>query len=373
MRGRRPDELSIHGPDKAELARIAHCDSLPWFQVRRARIVLGIGAGRRREVLASELDCDESTVWRTCQRYQRLGLQGLLADQRRGHSGRDLQITPVQRAQIVERACLEPVAKGLHITHGSSDDRARQAVDDGIVAGISARTVRNILNDVDLQPHRTRYWKTARLDARFKERAEQVLWCYGNAARLAEQGIWIVCVDEIPNFQVLERSPIRRAIPGSIEQQEFDYTRHGTVNMLVFLVVHTGLMELVFLKENDHEHYIPELELFRKQHQELKEVFLIQDGGSSHIAGETQTYYAKNKGWWKPRHTPANASWLNQAEILIHAFKHYYLKRASWRSQEEVKTHVLASWPEYNHRYAHPFEWTWTNQKMRQWFAKHAG
>jgi hypothetical protein len=63
---------------------------------------------------------------------------------------------------------------------------------------------------------------------------------------------------------------------------------------------------------------------------------------------------------------------LNQAEILIHAFKHYYLKRASWKSQEEFKTHVLASWPEYNHRYAHPFEWTWTNQKMRQWFAKHA-
>jgi hypothetical protein len=116
---------------------------------------------------------------------------------------------------------------------------------------------------------------------------------------------------------------------------------------------------------------IPELELFRKQHQELREVFLIQDGGSSHIAGETQSYFAHSKGWWKPRYTPANASWLNQAEILIHAFKHYYLKRASWQSQGAFKTHVLASWPEYNHRYAHPFEWTWTNQKMRQWFAKH--
>jgi transposase len=371
MRGRRPDELSILDSDRRELTRIAHGDTVPWFQVRRARIVLGIAAGRRRESLASELDCDESTIWRTCQRYHRLGLKGLVVDQRRGHSGRDLQITPVQRAQIVELACLEPVARGLHITHWSSDDLARQAVSDGIVAGISARTVRNILNDVDLQPHRTRYWKTPRLDARFKERAEQVLWCYGNAARLAEQGIWIVCIDEIPNFQVLERNPIRRAIPGSIEQQEFDYTRHGTVNMLVFLVVHTGLMELVFLKQNDHEHYVPELELFRQQHQELKEMFLIQDGGSSHIAGETQNYFAKHKGWWKPRYTPANASWLNQAEILIHAFKHYYLKRASWRSQEELKTHVLASWPEYNHRYAHPFEWTWTNQKMRQWFAKH--
>jgi len=372
MRGRRPDTVTIQGRDKAELERIAHSDHLPWLRVRRARIVLGMAAGRRREVLASELDCDQSTIWRTCQRYQRSGLDSLLTDQRSGHSGRDVQFTPVQRAQIVELACLEPVAKGLHITHWSSADLAWQAVADGIVAGISPRTVRYILNDVDLQPHRTRYWKTPRLDARFKERAAQVLWCYGNAARLAEKGVWIVCVDEIPTFQVLEREPLRRAIAGSIEQQEFDYTRHGTVNMLVFLVVHTGLMELVFLKANDQEHYVPELELFRRQHQELEEVFLIQDGGPSHVGGRTRNYFAKNKDWWKPRYTPANASWLNQAEILIHAFKHYYLKRASWKSQEEFKTHVSASWPEYNHRYAHPFEWTWTNQRMRRWFAKHA-
>src|SRR5271166_1905645 len=122
------------------------------------------------------------------------------------------------------------------------------------------RSVRSLSN-VDLQPHRTRSWKTPRLDARFQKRAEQVLWCYGNAARLAEQGIWVVCVDEIPTFQILERDPIRRAIPGSIEQQQFDYTRHGTVNMLVFLVVHTGLMKLIFRTKNDHEHYLPELEL----------------------------------------------------------------------------------------------------------------
>jgi hypothetical protein len=142
------------------------------------------------------------------------------------------------------------------------------------------------------------------------------------------------------------------------------------VNMLVFLIVHTGLMNLVFLTKNDHEHYLPELELFHRQHKELNGVFLIQDGGASHIAASTQSYFAKSRGWWKPRYTPANASWLNQAEILIHAFKHYYLKRASWKSREEFETHVLASWPEYNHRYAHPIEWTWTNQKMRRWFAK---
>ena len=372
MRGRLPERLRLPAAEEARLLKTAHSDSLPWLEVRRAKIVLAIAGGQRRRLLAAELGCDEATIWRTCERYREAGLEGLLADHRQGHSGRVQQISPVHQAQLVELACLEPIAKGLHITHWSSQDLARQAVADGIVPSISSATVRRILHDVDLQPHRTRYWKTARLDARFKERAEQVLWCYGNASRLAEQGVWVVCVDEIPTFQVLEREPIRRAIPGSIEQQEFAYTRHGTVNMLVFLMVHTGLMELVFLSANDHEHYVPELELFRKQHQGLREVFLIQDGGPSHVAGDTRRYFAKHRGWWKPRYTPANASWLNQAEILIHAFKHYYLKRASWKSQEEFKTHVMASWPEYNHRYAHPFAWMWTNQKMRQWFAKHA-
>jgi hypothetical protein len=136
---------------------------------------------------------------------------------------------PLQRAQIVQLACLEPVAKGLHITHGSSQDLARQAITEGIVPAMSAATIRRILHDVALQPHRTRYWKTARWDGEFKHRAEQVLWCDSNAHRLAQQGLWNVCVDEIPNHQVLERRPIRRAVPGSIEQQEFEYTRHGTV------------------------------------------------------------------------------------------------------------------------------------------------
>src|SRR5262249_18343167 len=153
------------------------------------------------------------------------------------------RVPPLQRPHIVALACLEPIAEGLHTTHWTPLDLARQAVADGIIDAVSPRTVQRILHDVDLQPHRTRYWRTARLDSQFKERAEQVLWCYANAQRLARQGIWTVAVDEKPNLQVLEHSPIRRAIPGSIEQQEFEYTRHGTVNLLLFLIGHTGRME----------------------------------------------------------------------------------------------------------------------------------
>ena len=170
-----------------------------------------------------------------------------------------------------------------------------------------------------------------------------MLWCYANAEYLAREGLWTVAVDEVPNFQVLERDPIRRAVPGSIEQQEFEYTRHGTVNLLFFLIVHTGRMEVAAEDIKDAEHYIGELRAFRRRHRGLKGVFLVQDGDPSHTAGDTEGYWAGCRGWWRPRFTPAHASWLNQAEMLIGAFGGRYLKRGSWVTRKRLVEHALAS------------------------------
>ena len=259
-------------------------------------------------------------------------------------------------------ACLEPIAKGLHITHWTSKDLARQAVKDGIIPSLSDRTVRMIFNEVDLQPHRTRYWRTARVDPEFKRRAEKVLWCYANAEGLAKRGYWMVCVDEKPNCQVLERRPIRRSIPGSIEQQEFEYTRHGTVNILAFLIVHSGRMEASCIESKNAKTYIKELKKFRLRHRHLRGIYLIHDGDPSHTAAATEDYLASCDGWWHRRFTPVHASWLDQAEILLNVFSDRYLKRTSWRSRGELIEHVQDAWPEYNRLYAHPFEWTWTNR-----------
>src|SRR4051794_16655139 len=146
MRGRKPDRLSVLADDLEQLQKTAHSDVLPWYQVRRSRIVLALAAGERKCDVAAHLDCGAATVWRTCERYRLRGLAGLLTDGREGRSGRLEQITPVQRAQIVELACLEPIAKGLHITHWSSADLAREAVADGIVGAISPATVRRLLH-----------------------------------------------------------------------------------------------------------------------------------------------------------------------------------------------------------------------------------
>jgi len=126
----------------------------------------------------------------------------------------------------------------------------------------------------------------------FKERAEKILWCYANAERLARRGFWVVCADEKPNFQVLERHPIRHSIPGSIAQCEFDYTRHGTVNILFFLIVHSGQMEAACFDAKSAEHYVQELRAFRHRHRHLRGVYLIHDNDPTHTAAKTRDYLA---------------------------------------------------------------------------------
>ena len=160
--------------------------------------------------------CDEATVWQACERYRQGGFASLFADGRQGNSAARSRFPPCNGRQSSTRLSGAD-HQGLHITHWSSQDLARQAVDDEDRPCDRAGDGSPHFANVDLQPHRTRYWKTARLDARFKERAEQVPWCYGNADDLPSRACWVVCVDEIPTFQVFdvtqfaERSKVDRA------------------------------------------------------------------------------------------------------------------------------------------------------------------
>ncbi|MBV8317380.1 MAG: hypothetical protein JOZ53_20770 [Planctomycetaceae bacterium] len=147
------------------------------------------------------------------------------------------------------------------------------------------------MHDVDLQPHRTRDWRTARLDPPFKQRAEKVSWCYANADRLARRRYWVVCVDEMPNHQVLVRvrAPRHRQPP-------------------VVLFFHSGRMRAVCVEAKDAAHYTAELKGFRRRHRYLRGVYLIQDGDPSHTAGATRDNFRSRRGWWRPRFTPAHVS-----------------------------------------------------------------
>ncbi len=91
MRGRRPRPLEIAPHDVSILQQIARSRSLPWYQVQRAQILLAVAAGEPIRTLAIRTQCNPSTVWRICRRYEDAGLPDLLEPAQR--AGRPARIS----------------------------------------------------------------------------------------------------------------------------------------------------------------------------------------------------------------------------------------------------------------------------------------
>lgn len=283
-----------------------------------------------------------------------------------------LRFPPLERARIENVACTPPAEHGLELTHWSVRSLQIVVTRWPIVPTIHYTTIADILRRATLQPHRWRYWKTTLWDRAAVRRAAKVLWCYEWVTWLLERGILLVCVDEKPNLQVLERAgPIRPMIPGHIEQQEFEYIRHGTVNLLAGMTVHDGHMWAECLEANDGAHFRPALQRYLNRFGAYVGIYLVMDNGSSHIAVDTRTLLQGLKGpWVRVCYTPPHASWLNQAELLLGAFSARYLQRGSWDSRQAMMDHLEGSWMEYNELFAHPFAWSWTRLDFRQWVEK---
>ena len=92
MRGRKPRDLALGAEDAAALRQVARSQSLPWFQVRRARTVLAVAWGERIDAVADRMECDRATIWRTCRLYEGRGVDGLMAAPDR--SGRPERLSP---------------------------------------------------------------------------------------------------------------------------------------------------------------------------------------------------------------------------------------------------------------------------------------
>jgi hypothetical protein len=85
---------------------------------------------------------------------------------------------PLQRSGIERIACTEPGAYGRHLTRWDCRSLSEVAVEEAVVGSIHYTTVARILKAASLQPHRSRYWRTATIDDAFTCQAARVLWCY---------------------------------------------------------------------------------------------------------------------------------------------------------------------------------------------------
>lgn len=273
-----------------------------------------------------------------------------------------------QRKRIERLACREPKSVQWNATHWSFRSLAQAAEEQAYVNSIDPTTVQEILGEANLRLPLFRFWKTTLWDEEAVARALKILWYYERIESLWQRGEVILAVDEKPNLQVLERARPKQPLrPGQIERQEFDYIRHGTINLLASLTLHTGHMWSECLDRNDGEHFRPAIQRLLHPYSWAKRIHIVIDNGSSHISDETTDFFGDLAPRVHVLLTPANASWLNQAEALLAAFSTRYLIRGSWDSRPRMVQHILRSTCEYNQRFSHPFEWRWSCRDFLYW------
>ena len=366
MRRRPPKVVQLTPADRRELQRILADGRTEQRIARRGQVLIAMSNPTTLvEDLAHHVRMTRTGLWYVCRRYEQLGLEAIYDAPR---TGRPRESSALPRVAIEQLACCKPVGLGLHLTHWSTRTLTQLAAARGIRPKIAHSTVSLSLRDADLQPHRSRYWITPNLDAEFLTRASRILWLYERVNWLVERDELVLALDEKPNLQAVERArPTQGLRPGQGERREFEYLRHATVNFLALLVVHSGEMAGCCLDKNDSEHLCCALPQLLRPFRHWRRVHLIWDGGPSHISATTHSFLRAYDSWLRVLCTPAHASWLNQAELLLKSFGRRSLKRGSWKSRSDLIAHLLASPAEYNRLFAHPIKWAWTRRNMRDW------
>jgi transposase len=201
----------------------------------RARIVLAAADGAANAAIARGLGVGDDTVRKWRRRFCEHGLDGL---RDRPRPGRPRRFPATVVTEVKALACELPADTGVPLATWSCPDLAAEAARRGIVASVSATTVRRWLTADALKPWQHRSWIFPR-DPDFAVKAARVLDLY---ARVWEgeplgEDDFVISADEKPGVQARSRihpsSPARAG--GRPMRVESEYRRHGTLAYLAAL------------------------------------------------------------------------------------------------------------------------------------------
>ena len=307
--------------------------------VLRARIILMAADGVGTLAIATRLGVRAATVsqWRV--RFAQGRLKGL-ADAPR--SGRRRLYTRETELRIL-RQLDDPPPKGYRTWTGPLVAKA--------LGDVTADFVWATLRKQGIQLQRRRSWCIS-TDPAFAAKAADIIGLYVDPPENAV----VLCVDEKPHIQALERAqgylrlPNGRAITGF----SHEYKRHGTTTLFAALETATGLVRAGHYARRRRVDFLHFMNRVVAQYPG-KEIHVILDNLSTHKPKHDR---------WLARHptvhfhfAPTHASWLNMIEIWFSILSRRALRGLSATSPRQVRQAIDAFIEAYTET-AHPFEWS---------------
>jgi transposase len=344
--------LAVPDADRAELERRARSKGAPARVVERARIVLLAADGLTGPEIAERAGCSEPTVVKWRRQYAERGLAGLEDAPRPGGPRRVLTDEVV--CQILA-ATVTPPPESLRaagVTHWSSRRLADWL---GQARGISVShdSIAVLWHKFCLQPHRTEGFKFS-TDPQLEAKVRDVVGLY----LVPPQNAVVVCVDEKPQIQALQRTqPVLPMRPGIPDRHTHDYIRHGTTALFAALEVATGTITDACYPRHRHGEFLRFLKKVTAAYPG-EQLHVICDNYATHKHADVRAWLARPPNQRVTLHfVPTSCSWLNLVECFFSIITRQAIRRGSFASVSELTSAIGAFIDHWND---HPRPFTWT-------------
>ena len=179
----------------------------------------------------------------------------------------------------------------------------------------------------------------------------------------------VICMDESPKQLIEEGKPSIQIKPGQDARVDYEYIRHGVVNVFMANEPLTGkrYVEVTeFKTKTDWAKFVKRIA--NEWYPKAKKITLVMDNFKTHDASafyETFEPSEAKRIWdrFEFIFTPKHGSWLNMAEIELHVLNGQCLNRHI-STIEKIKEEVNA-WQSHRNNKNKKINWQFTNAAAR--------
>jgi len=223
-----PAPIRLADEERAELQARVRATKSEQRQVFRARVILMLADGARPAAVARALHTGANTVGKWRRRFVAQRLRGLEDAPRPGKPKTYDERVEARILAMLDRAPPRGYAKW----NGALLAKA--------LGEVSKHQVWRVLKSHDISLERRRSWCVS-TDAQFAPKAADIVGLYLNPPEHAV----VLCVDEKPSIQALERAQGWLRLPNGKALTGFShcYKRHGTTTLFAALEVASGLVK----------------------------------------------------------------------------------------------------------------------------------